>query len=85
MNQCTAGNRALFGYCRYESCGVHCIAIGVDHPKLREQAMKLVNKYFPSRGVLAGCPYIDIKAYFIKSPHWRYLIHLNASDTLYIV
>ena len=52
MNACTAGSRALFGYCRYGSRGVDCIAIGVYHPKLGEQAMKLVDRYYPSRGVL---------------------------------
>ena len=36
------------------SCGVDCIAIGVDHPKLREQAMQLVDEYHPPRGVLVS-------------------------------
>ena len=54
MNTCTTGSRALFVYCKHIFCGVDCIAIGVGHPKLREQAMQLVDEYYPTRGVLVS-------------------------------
>lgn len=36
----TGESRTVFDYCR-RSRGVDCIAIGVDHPRLREQEVEM--------------------------------------------